>query len=529
MIQAIISLILFIILLLLYILSRNDNCADPKALNYDEWANTNNYNSCTYPQVGCMDAIHANYNPHANVSCKQDCDKGIVQSQYCTNTVECKPSQRCVKKIAGCNREWAINYDPEANWDNGACFSLKEVLDDVAAYASQDKTVISYQKQLIFQDAPIGLSLVTIDRYKRRPKSKGTFRISSDFGEMARMVEFIDKIPENDIMVIASRGTAFTLFKIDDPRVFKLINLFKKLGSKLKIFKPETNWLFIASKRKDSYYEAYNEEPVTFPHLYITEEECRENPGNLEPSKLTFFDEKRDDENKLLSCAMEAVSQEKNRFGMLNNDCIIMDDDDYNSYTSMPRSTKCYNGVGENFFMSGYKVEKIQNRYDVTLLESKDDTKIPASAGISATYLDGNLKMLREGYTEDVKNIISLDIPSGSLVYMIDGLKSITHVGPKILKNINGKFNALQVVKMRENTTALCDSDSCVVFGPGRHQISPFLYKKISSIRPGKDIKSVIIYTDAFFTSKYLEADGKKSETRLPASKIIRSVEIQSL
>jgi hypothetical protein len=71
-------------------------CTNPLALNYDSFANEND-NTCAIE--GCMDPYNSLFDPIANVS------------------------GSCDSLIEGCIYDWAFNYNPIANLDNGSCIT----------------------------------------------------------------------------------------------------------------------------------------------------------------------------------------------------------------------------------------------------------------------------------------------------------------------------------------------------------------------------------------------------------------------
>jgi hypothetical protein len=79
-------IILLVLTIYLFILTRKSGCTDPKALNYNKHLNVFDYTKCIYPNKGCMDSNSINFNKFATISCKEDCDiwkNGL--NKYITN------------------------------------------------------------------------------------------------------------------------------------------------------------------------------------------------------------------------------------------------------------------------------------------------------------------------------------------------------------------------------------------------------------------------------------------------------------
>ncbi len=109
-------------------------CTDSTACNYDQSA-TQDDGSCNYPETGydcsgqgiingCMDSSACNFNPTATIQTANDICiypvDGYNCSGQCTNDTDgdgiCDENE-----AAGCTDPSGINYNPEADFDDGSC------------------------------------------------------------------------------------------------------------------------------------------------------------------------------------------------------------------------------------------------------------------------------------------------------------------------------------------------------------------------------------------------------------------------
>lgn len=80
-------------------------CMDSSAANYDPTATCPGVNMCVAKLYGCLDKNNGNYNPWANTH----------DERFCTK----------IASIGGCKNPLAINYNPNASFDNGSCQPVK--------------------------------------------------------------------------------------------------------------------------------------------------------------------------------------------------------------------------------------------------------------------------------------------------------------------------------------------------------------------------------------------------------------------
>ena len=137
-----------------------NGCMDPLANNFDPCADSDPFNSCQYDISGCVDPTALNYNVLANIddgSCcfiggctdattggdnfpdvnglcadgnapsepnAPFCDEnnGYVVVDYDPNSNICfDDGSYCTTGVSGCTDSSALNYDPNANFDDGSC------------------------------------------------------------------------------------------------------------------------------------------------------------------------------------------------------------------------------------------------------------------------------------------------------------------------------------------------------------------------------------------------------------------------
>ena len=133
----ILYIIIFAIAIYFYIYNKKIGCNNKKALNYNSEADIGDESKCRYNTLGCMDKNAANYNMYATASCVEDClgceKKGTCD--LCKHQKECKDTCSeciCKQKIKGCNRNWAINYDPNTTDDDGSCINPTDFLKKIS-------------------------------------------------------------------------------------------------------------------------------------------------------------------------------------------------------------------------------------------------------------------------------------------------------------------------------------------------------------------------------------------------------------
>lgn len=224
MISNTLKYIIFIIILGItiyyYINRRNIGCRDKNALNYNSEVNIHDVTKCIYKVKGCMDKNAPNYNIYANTSCKEDCTgcdlKGNCKlceyQEECTNSC---PECICKKKVYGCTRDWAINYDKNATVETN-CISSNDIMKKISVVSGGDCAQCSGKVSIRIGDQyPViggnyGINVLVLERHPDLPiKFNKSFSTGNYDIENKKFVEFMKKyVFNNDIVIITVRGDA---------------------------------------------------------------------------------------------------------------------------------------------------------------------------------------------------------------------------------------------------------------------------------------------------------------------------------
>lgn len=114
-----------------------DGCTDPEAANYNAAAN-NDDGSCTYKIIGCTDATATNYDSLATNACGSASDTNFSgeEENFC-----------CL--YSGCIDPIALNYNPQANVDDGSCQY------ETAVYGCTDASAWNYNPNATVNETSI--------------------------------------------------------------------------------------------------------------------------------------------------------------------------------------------------------------------------------------------------------------------------------------------------------------------------------------------------------------------------------------
>jgi hypothetical protein len=555
---------------MVFLFTRKRGCNDQLAINYNPSVNINDKSTCIYPIKGCMDPKFINYNKYATVSCNRDCSHCIpynermndiyqdkVDCKYCINTKNykgtgsCTNKQRCKRIIKGCTHPWAYNYNKSANKDDRSCISNEFLENILAIMSSQKRATVAINGKLILDNDKWGFSIILFNR-QLNIKDIRSFDTEHDYEELFRMTLYMKNIPKDYIIIIVSRGRAFRLFRLGDIRTKTLKDQFIKFGSKInQLLRNYDNeyyqYIFIGSKMKDIYFEEYSDKTVFFPYLEIYDQECYTNPANIfPPTSYTFFQESVYMDETKRRCALEAIKKGYTKFGLTNNHCIPISDDDYkNKINSMSSDYKCTDGLGSQEGISIYKFKKrMSNDINLTNIDPNDEyggifvfdqNNFKGKKTVINTGIDTSLE--EHDILGTIKSII---IPRTYMVYIVDQLANLfTLTGPNKFTNLQEiesgvrGITELVVTRINNKSVVFCDElgkdSKCLIFNPGKHRLLPFQFLKIKVVRLSPFTKEVTLYDDMAFSSVIQrinadDVDGNVVMVEMP--KIIRSVSI---
>lgn len=400
----IIFLLLLIITIYFYIHNRKSGCTNKKAINYNPDADIGDEAKCRYNTLGCMDKNASNYNMYATASCSEDCqgceEKGTCD--LCKYQKECKhhcPECICKPKVKGCNRVWAINYDPKATDDNGSCISPEKLLEKISIISGGDCKRCSGRVSVkIGNEYPIlggkqGINLLVLERNNDlKIRYKRSFMTANYELENKKFVDFMRKyVFYKDIVIIAIRGDAVgrkRSLNIDNEPVFiesvlsddsKMV--LKKLGAQTPELARSGSYILVGSFLNDIYFETYSSNADSFfPYFNLTNFGCVNfnNPDyekiELDLSKLkllsstgdtsesSIFDEKSDDKTKYIN-VKKSNFVDMNRVDNINRCALEVIQLGYRIFSVS--KTKCY----------AYRIKDPNNKNALKYFKNKQFTE----------------------------------------------------------------------------------------------------------------------------------------------------------
>ena len=294
--------IIFIIILAIaiyyYIYNRTAGCKNKNALNYNPEADIGDEMKCIYDTLGCMDKNAGNYNKFSTLSCTEDClgceEKGTCD--LCKNHRECKdecPECICKPKVKGCNRTWALNYDPKATDDNGSCISSEDFLKKISIVSGGDcKRCSSRASVKIGDKYPIlggkqGINLLVLKRNDNLDvRYKRSFMTGNYDVENKKFVDFMRKyVHYKDIVIITIRGDAVgrkrTVNSKKEPVYIDSIltddakMVLYELGARSPSLARQGSYILVGTFLNDIYYETYSSNSDSFyPYFNLTNFGC---------------------------------------------------------------------------------------------------------------------------------------------------------------------------------------------------------------------------------------------------------------
>ncbi|QKF94071.1 interleukin-like EMT inducer protein [Fadolivirus algeromassiliense] len=406
------------------------------------------------------------------------------------------------------------------------------------AMSSKKKAMVIVGDKIILDGGNNGLNFIVFDRGDKLVlKYIQSFDIGCCRNNILSMIQFIENIKQKDIVIITSKGKPFILFSNKNDHTSQLgIKYLKQIGARTEIFREDDNYILITSRLGDIYYEDISPESLYFPYINIIKKDCKINPGNIKyPEKYIIFNDKAFDSDKLKKCAMESHIRGYTKFGLYDNYCIPMSDNEYyNSFEIMPDSEKCLMEHGGKNDITGYHIEKIYS-YDRLI-----DNRKHGVIFYELHNFEGDNFILNEGvYLNQEINrqrISSVYIPYKYFLFIILDDEIIPFYGPiKVnLKNFYKKnfddFDVIIIQKHHENNTVLCaqykNKKICMTYGKGTHIFYPKMYFRITDINIGDNVNTISLYATTGMTDlidKFdRKVDGKNVKVKFP--RITRSI-----
>ena len=349
----IIFTILLIITLLYYFYNQNIGCKNKKAINYNEKANIHDELVCRYNTLGCMDKNASNYNMYATASCVEDCigceQKGTCD--FCKYQKKCKdhcPECICKPKVKGCNRIWALNYNPKATDDDGSCILEDDIFKKISIISGGDCNTCSGRSYVkIGDDYPIlgggdGINILVLNRNNLEVRYKRSFSTGNYETESKKFVDFLRKyIFYKDIVILTVRGDAVgNKRNVNDNNQITFIEsmlsddaklILQKLGARTPEIAREGSYILVGSFLNDIYYETYSSNKDSYyPYFNLSNYGCIifNNPDYekilLDKKKLKFLENidltKSDNINK---CALEVIQLGYRIFSISKNNFYV--------------------------------------------------------------------------------------------------------------------------------------------------------------------------------------------------------------
>ena len=346
----IIFLLLLIITIYFYIHNRKSGCKNKKAINYNPDADIGDESKCRYNTLGCMDKNASNYNMYATASCEEDCigceEKGTCDlCKYQKKCTESCPNCICKPKVKGCNRVWALNYNPDASDDNGSCISPEKLLEKISVISGGDCKRCSARASVKLGDRyPIlggkqGINLLVVERSNElKIRYQRSFMTANYEKENKKFVDFMRKyVFYKDIVIITVRGDAVgrkRSLNSEDVPVFiesmlsddsKMV--LQQLGAKTPELARSGSYILIGSFLNDIYYETYSTNADSFfPYFNLTNFGCVNfnNPEfekiELDISKLKLLEATGDVSEATI---LDSKSDDKSRYNNLDKSKFI--------------------------------------------------------------------------------------------------------------------------------------------------------------------------------------------------------------
>jgi len=530
--------LLFILSSCLYFLTRVRGCGDKEAINYNPFVNLHDKTLCKYKVIGCLDPKFSNYNKHATVSCIQDCKhcepynvnknktyKHRVDCKYChldddyKGVTRCLKKQRCKIAKEGCTQPWSFNYDSSATMDNNTCINTVTLENSVQAMSSQERSVLVINKETVLNGGKDGLNIIIIKRDPQLTvKHNDNFNIDQSLNELIKLYHFLQDIQIDDLVIIISKGRTFNLFSQNLEIVDSINKELEKIGKRNKYFNPKSNYILMASKRDDLYFEKASLDTVFYPHIDFMNSECIKNRAIFLPTEdPTFTQEKVFDKDTKVRCALEALKYGTDKFGLHQEHCLMIPPN--SKYEHINRSD-CVDDSGSLESITMYEFKPHTSNIDI--YKNKN-------VGVLVKFKNGQTKLYDNGDYKLKDQVESIFVPLHYALYTLTSRNKLrTYFGPITLDKIKD-LDSIVVRKVLPNMSTFCDKENrCYVLGPGQHIIAPYLRMIIEKVRVNNRTKRIRIYQNSNFTSLIQEInpdrDGKIVKIDFP--RLTRAIEI---
>ena len=220
-IKYIIFTFIFLLSIYFYLIRSQYGCKLKDASNYNPNAIIEDNSKCKYNTLGCMDKNAANYNMFATESCEEDCvgceNKGTCN--LCKKQKKCSdicPTCICKPRVYGCNRTWAINYNPEASLDNGSCIGPDRILEDIKVISGGDckkcsgRASVKVKDRYLLINGKQGINVIVLKRNKNLDLVYNRGFMTGNYESANKeFVDFMRKyVFAKDIVIITIRGDA---------------------------------------------------------------------------------------------------------------------------------------------------------------------------------------------------------------------------------------------------------------------------------------------------------------------------------
>ena len=380
---------------------------------------------------------------------------------------------------------------------------IQDILNRIICMVSLDKTILLLDNDILIgannqynkyneYNSGIYFVIVSFDKLIKDIIYFDTLH----FYDIKNVQKYIDNIDDNDMYIVLSKGYPFN--------IYSQLGVLKKLGSKIEKYTNKSNYLLIGSKKYGVFYESISENPIIYPQISIKSSICKVLPTDdgakpLE-NNLIYMEQVPNDE-KIVRCALESSLWGYNHFGIANNKCIPISDNEYKNINKLNNSDQCVDGIGNNinrFSINIYKFKKEPINYtNHNYKKSYDIYGITMFSGRDNT---GFISILNEGEYNTVDmdiNVKSMIIPKNYNVYITYKNKStISIFGPKNI-NIDDDIDNITIKLIKDNSVIFCDKNNkCFVLDPGTHILDPSLYTTITNVKLGVKNNKVTLYKD---------------------------------